>query len=176
MEFVFRKWDGTPHWVHQEVLLGDDECGTWIGQPQGWRSTRPGADFQAKAPNVSVVADGAGWVATFFPPQGPHDARIYVDLVADLRLDSMTGIDMDLDVVLDASGVWIDDEDEFAQHRIEMGYPDEVARRVEADAREVARMITAGEPPFDGRADHWLARLEESRGYRDPDSSRSVEG
>jgi protein associated with RNAse G/E len=159
MEFTFRKWDDTPHWVHEEVLLGVDECGTWIGQQEDWTSTRPGRRFVADAPNVSVCAEGAGWVATFFGIERAGGLRIYVDLVADLRLDTMTAIDMDLDVILSENGVRIVDQDEFAEHRLAMNYPDDVVARVEQDAREVARMIAAGEAPFDGRAEHWLAEL-----------------
>jgi protein associated with RNAse G/E len=159
LEFVFRKWDNSPHWVHQEVLLGVDDCGTWIGQQKDWTSIRPGRLMKTDAPNVTVVRDGAGWVATFFGAEREHGIRIYVDLVADLRLDTMTAIDMDLDVILNDRGVWIDDEDEFADHRVAMGYPDDVVARVEHDAQEVARMIAAGEAPFDGRAERWLAQL-----------------
>lgn len=163
MEFTFRKWDGTPHWVHHELLLGVDDCGTWIGQRKGWTSTRPGRTFVADAPNVSVCAEGAGWIATFFGAERAGGLRIYVDLVADLRLDTMSAIDMDLDVILGEGGVTIVDQDEFADHRALMSYPDDVAARVERDAHEVARMIAAGEPPFDGRADAWLEELA-SRG------------
>ena len=39
----------------------------------------------------------------------------------------MRAVDLDLDVVegLDRE-VWVDDEDEFAEHRVELGYPREV--------------------------------------------------
>ena len=40
-----------------------------------------------------------------------------------------------------------------------VGIADEIVERVERDAREVARMIAAGEAPFDGRAERWLAEL-----------------
>jgi protein associated with RNAse G/E len=157
-EFAFRKWDGRPHWVHREIPLGEDDCGVWIGQPRGWTSERPGARFVAPGPNVSVVAAGRGWVATFFGADR-DGIRVYVDLVEDADPVALTAIDMDLDVIRDPHGVRIVDEDEFAEHRIEMGYPDDLVARVEHDARDVVRMIEAGEPPFDGRDEHWLAEL-----------------
>jgi protein associated with RNAse G/E len=69
---------------------------------------------------------------------------------------------MDLDVVRRGDRVWIDDEDEFEQHRIQLGYPDELVVRCRAAADHVVGLISARTAPFDGRGDDWLARLESS--------------
>ena len=159
-EFVFRKWDGAPHWVHDEIVLGQDECGTWIGQRAGMGSERPGRSYRAESPNVTVLPPGAGWVATMFDDAHPSGTEIYVDLVADLDVALLTAIDMDLDVVLERGRLRIDDEDEFEQHRIEYDYPDEVVARCRADANQVLAMIRDGSPPFDGRAARWLKVLD----------------
>lgn len=47
MVFQWRKWDGSPHWRHECVYLGADRWGDWLGQPVGWHSVRPGAEFHA---------------------------------------------------------------------------------------------------------------------------------
>lgn len=72
-----------------------------------------------------------------------------------------TGIDMDLDVVraLDARGVFIDDRDEWDEHRVRDGYLDLVARS-EQLAVDLEQKVTAFVPPFDdATADRWLAVL-----------------
>lgn len=164
-DFVFRKWDGSPHWVHDELLLGQDDCGIWIGQRTGMRSARPGRSFLTESPNVTVLPPGAGWVATMFDDTQPAGTEVYVDIVADLDVDAMTAIDMDLDVVLERGRLWIDDEDEFEQHRVELGYPADVAARCQADADRVVTMIREATAPFDGRAARWLevlASIEDS--------------
>jgi hypothetical protein len=158
IEFRFRKWDGTPHWVHPSIVLGQDDCGTWIGQLRSMTSSRPGATFNPDPASVTVLPPGSGWVATFFPPATGR-IRIYADIVADLDVDAFTAVDMDLDVVLADGVLSIDDEDEFEQHRLSMGYPDNLVERCRADAAHVNAMVRAAEPPFDGRADAWLARL-----------------
>lgn len=158
-DFVFRKWDGSPHWVHDEIVLGQDECGTWIGQRAGMGSERPGSSYLAESPNVTVLPPGAGWVATMFDDTHPSGTEIYVDLVADLDVARLTAIDMDLDVVLQRGRLWIDDEDEFEQHQVELGYPADVVARCREDADRVLAMIRDGAPPFDGRAARWLEVL-----------------
>ncbi|PRB01728.1 hypothetical protein [Microbacterium sp. MYb64] len=74
-----------------------------------------------------------------------------------------TGIDMDLDVVRieGERGTWIDDEDEWDEHRVQYGYPADVQRRLEALAADLEQRVRAQLPPFDdATADVWLDRLE----------------
>ena len=69
---------------------------------------------------------------------------------------------MDLDVVktLDGRGIWIDDRDEWDQHRVRYGYPREVVVRLEALAVDLERRVRANEAPFDdATADAWRERL-----------------
>lgn len=169
MVFQWRKWDGSPHWRHECVYLGSDEWGDWVGQPVGWHSARPGAAFDAEAPNVSLV-----------PPQGdfaltvnrdhPKRMRVYIDLGWDIRWTGdpllATGIDMDLDVVRveGERGTWVDDRDEWAEHSVRYGYPAEVMGRLEVLALDLEERVRAQHPPFDdATADPWLDRLEALR-------------
>lgn len=184
MVFQWRKWDGSPHWRHECVYLGADEWGDWVGQPVGWLSARPGAAFVAEGSNVTLVpapgvlvpADapeepGAAFALTV-NRRHPRGMRIYIDLGWDVRWGAAdgssdpllaTGIDMDLDVVrVDGPrGIWIDDRDEWDEHRIRYGYPEIVVARLEALAVDLERRVRAQEPPFDDAVpDGWLDRLE----------------
>lgn len=180
MIFQWRKWDGSPHWANEEVYLGADEWGDWIGQPAGWRSTRPGREFIASSADVTLIprsdaAHGADHAVTV---HRRHDKgmRIYIDLGWDIRWADAadvdpatgwpivaTGIDMDLDVVRVAGerGTWVDDRDEWAEHSIRYGYPADIMTHLEALTLELEDKVRAQVPPFDdATADAWLDRLE----------------
>lgn len=161
--FRWRKWDGSPHWIHECVYLGSDEWGDWLGQPTGWRSSRPGRDLLTSGPNVTLLPPTGDYVVTVNEVP-PAKSRIYIDISWDARWDAgePTGIDMDLDVIrsVDERGVWVDDRDEWDEHRVAYGYPLDIVRHLEAVTIDLERRVTASEPPFDdATADAWLARL-----------------
>jgi hypothetical protein len=125
---VFGKWGGLPHWEYAALPLGEDEHGTWLGLPVGSRVARPGASFLTTEPQVVLVPD-APFVATFFAPGGDAPCDVYVDISTRPSIDTgvVTAVDLDLDVLRGWTGrVWVDDEDEFADHRVRLGYPDDV--------------------------------------------------
>jgi hypothetical protein len=164
IEFRWRKWDSSPHWVHDCVYLGADEWGDWFGQATGWRSHRPGRDFTAESPNVALLPPDGTWAATCYGAGHPRSVRIYIDIAWDAHWTDAepTAIDMDLDVVRrdDERGVYIDDEDEWAEHRVEYGYPIDVVDRLEQTAVDLKRRVEASVPPFDdATAQRWLDRL-----------------
>lgn len=173
MIFQWRKWDGSPHWRHECVYLGADEWGDWVGQPRGWHSVRPGAQFHAEAPNVTLVPPSGDFSLTVNRGH-PSGMRIYIDLGWDVRWSDdpllATGIDMDLDVIRverdrdpaeGPSGTWVDDRDEWAKHSIRYGYPAEVVTRLEALTLELEAQVRAQRAPFDdATADVWLDRLD----------------
>ena len=162
LAFRWRKWDGGIHWVHECVYLGSDQWGEWFGQPAGWRSVRPGRDFAADHPNVTLLPPSGDYAFTH--NAAPHPTVVYIDLAWDVRWDEgvdPSGIDMDLDVVsrLDR-GIYIDDRDEWDEHRVAYAYPDEVVSHLDALATELERQVTAGLTPFDpATAAAWLDRL-----------------
>ena len=161
----WRKWDGSPHWSTDAELLGEDEYGVWLGRRTGGVESRPGRSYVATTDNVVLIPHDGEWVASFFPPEHPDRVRVYVDIATDVQWNAttraLTAIDMDLDVIRtdDDRGVWIDDEEEFEEHRVQMGYPDDLAATMRATAKHVERMVVDREAAFDGRADAWLARL-----------------
>jgi hypothetical protein len=158
------KWGDRPHWEFDAVLLGSDEHGDWIGIPAGTPMLRPGATFTPPVDSVVLVPAGAAWwVATFYPPG--FRVEVYVDITAPASWDGpvLRAVDLDLDVVRGETGrVWVDDEDEFAVHRIELAYPDDVVHAASRSCDEVHALIRDRVAPFDGvTPEPWLTMLRE---------------
>ena len=170
------KWGQRPHWQFDCVLLGSDEHGDWLGVPAGTAMSRPGSSYVAPVDQVCLVpaaGRGAheealrGWMSTFHAPHG--QVHTYVDMTtpptwrdagtaAEHRWE-VHAVDLDLDVVRGTTGrIWIDDEDEFALHRIELGYPEEVVALAVASAERIQAAVREQVAPFDGSAARWLAR------------------
>lgn len=176
MILQWRKWDGSPHWRSDSVYLGADQWGDWVGQPRGWRSTRPGYEFVAETPNVTLIPPTGTATAEGPAPERadhmltvhhdhPRALRIYIDLAWDVQWEEpalVTGIDMDLDVVrrLSEQGTYVDDRDEWAEHSARFGYPADVMAHLEAVTEHLERRVRAEQAPFDdATGDPWLARL-----------------
>lgn len=162
LQFRWRKWDGGPHWVNDCIYLGSDRWGDWVGQPDGWRNVRPGLEFVADGPNVTLVPPSGDFAMTVHGE--PRRVRVYIDIAWDVGWENREprGIDMDLDVVkaIDGRGLFIDDRDEWDEHRVAYGYPLDLVERLEALAVDLERRVAAGEAPFDDATpDAWLARL-----------------
>ncbi|WP_345800155.1 hypothetical protein AAIB33_11820 [Microbacterium sp. AZCO] len=163
LQFRWTKWGGGEHWVHECVYLGADEWGDWFGQLPGWRSRRPSRDFAVEVANVTLMPPSGDYAATFNVAPGTY--RVYIDIAWDLRWQDAepVGIDMDLDVVdtRDGRGIWIDDRDEWDEHRVAYGYPLDLVEKLEALAVDLEQRVRAHEVPFDdGTIARWVARLE----------------
>jgi uncharacterized protein len=162
---AFTKWGDLPHWEMDCVWLGEDEHGTWLGYPAGTFMSRPGAEVTTTNPQVGLLpaagtAYGQGWVATFHGEGGP--VLTYVDMSTPARWDRSTirAVDLDLDVVKPLDGeVYVDDEDEFEEHRVAYAYPDEIVELARASADVVLTGVRRGLPPFDGTHERWLTLL-----------------
>jgi hypothetical protein len=167
---VMSKWGGRPHWEFDAVYLGTDRHGDWLGIPIGTRMARPGATYVAPTHQVGLVPPPGpdaerGWLATFHDVGGP--LRAYVDITTPPTWDGTTvrAVDLDLDVLLGAGHhgrggrTWVDDEDEFADHRVRFGYPDAVVAAAIASCERVHALVAGGHPPYDGSATAWLTRL-----------------
>jgi hypothetical protein len=171
VRMVFRKWGDRPHWEYDARVLGSDAHGDWVGAPAGTRLARPGAEFVADSGFVTLVPREEPFVATFYDPhhEGPADpVELYVDITTVPRWADhgtgdtvVTAVDLDLDVVRGRSGrVWVDDEDEFADHRVRYDYPAEVVALATASLDRVHAAVRSGAGAFDpavGRG--WLTRL-----------------
>jgi len=71
------------------------------------------------------------------------------------------GTGVDLDVIRGWTGrVWVDDEDEFAEHRVSLSYPHEIVSMAVASRDRVHAAILDEDPPFDGHHLGWQAVLD----------------
>ena len=166
---VMTKWLDRPHWEFDCHFLGSDEHGDWLGILAGTTMARPGATYVAPTHQVGLVPppgpDGErGWLATFHAEGGP--VRVYVDVTTPPVWDGqvLRAVDLDLDVVRGNTGrVWVDDEDEFADHRVRFGYPDDLSAAAMASCDRVHAAVAAGVAPYDGSAALWLDRVPVER-------------
>lgn len=161
-----RKWNGKAHWVVPGRYLGEDRHGWWIFQGTNEFCSRPGAAFYTASDAVLLVPRSGDWVATFYDDAHPSGVRVYVDLAVahewtDIRpaVTEFHVIDMDLDVIRMAGrGVFIDDQDEFAEHCIAMNYPDRLVGDIQAAADELYHAVKAQHAPFDGTDVEWFTK------------------
>ena len=159
------KWRDGPHWEFAATYLGRDHHGDWLGIPAGTRMSRPGATYVAPTDQVGLAPaagpdEERGWLATFHAADGP--LRVYVDITTPPVWDGpvLRAVDLDLDVVRENTGrVRVDDEDEFADHRVALAYPDELVRAALASCERVLAAIKGEAAPYDGSAEAWLTRL-----------------
>lgn len=158
-----RKWPDAPHWECDAVRLGQDAHGTWVGIPRGTLLASPTRAFHATADHVTLVPHDAWWLATFYGEDRERPFNTYVDIATPAVWHDpslVRAVDLDLDVVEGTTGrVWVDDEDEFAAHRVELDYPDDVVEGALASAQAVLEAVQQHRAPYDGTHRDWLARL-----------------
>jgi protein associated with RNAse G/E len=100
------------------------------------------------------------FLATFHAPGA--ETRVYVDMTTPPRWDGdvVRTVDLDLDVILMREGhLVVDDEDEFAEHQVELGYPPVIVALAEASRDRVHRAIAEECAPFDGSHERWQGAL-----------------
>jgi len=161
-----RKWDGSAHWVVPGQYLGQDEHGWWIFQGTNEFISRPGAALYTESEAVLLIPREGDYVATFFDGQHPHGVQVYVDLAVDPGWARIRPgvfefhlIDMDLDVIRQRDrGVYLDDEDEFAEHQVAMDYPDDMVTRIKAESARIQQAVEDRQAPFDGTDAAWFRR------------------
>ena len=144
------RWEEDYRVTPDGLLLGEDEWGDWIGVPAGVLHERPGARFHSAVDTVTL-APREGWYAATFHAPGTW-ASVYVDLATPPVWDGdvLRSVDLDLDVVRTSEGrVYVDDEDEFEEHRVAFGYPDEVQAAAREWCGRVHRQVVAGATPYD---------------------------
>ena len=159
------KWGDRPHWHIPGFWLGGDDQGDWIGIPAGTPMSRPGLDVRAEHDQVGLVPTGDDEVVRSCLPtfhRAPAPVWVYVDMTTLPVWDGVTlrAVDLDLDVVRRRAGeVFVDDEDEFAEHQVSLGYPPEVVALAEASRDRVLAAVLAGDAPYDGTHEAWLSLL-----------------
>ena len=169
----FTKWGGGRHWEWVGHYLGADAHGHWWYSPAGTRRVRPGVEFVATDGWVSLVPHEGAYAGGFYPAH--REIRVYVDMTTEpvwRRREAdgdhtgpeweVTMVDLDLDVVLTREGhLFVDDEDEFAEHQVELAYPAEVVALAERWRDVVLAAVAAGDEPFATVGHEWLRRAGE---------------
>jgi uncharacterized protein len=167
VHIAMTKWGDRPHWQIPATWLGSDEQGDWLGIPTGTLMARPGLETISEFDQVGLVPSFGdsdverGWLATFH--RDPAPTWVYVDMTTPPVWDgaAIRAVDLDLDVVRMRNGwVVIDDEDEFAEHQAELGYPPEVVALAQASCDRIHAAILDEDPPFDGSHERWQQVLE----------------
>lgn len=153
------KYPQTPHWRHDMQWLGEDEHGVWLGAAAG--SLVQKGDEAPRAmrhPFVQLVHPRKWWTALF--NSGHRRIDTYVDVITQPiweAADRVEMVDLDLDVIrLHDGRVYVDDEDEFEEHRVTLGYPPRMVDTARAVAARLAIDMETRRPPFDGAAEEWL--------------------
>lgn len=159
-----RKWPDAPHWEFDALRLGVDAHGHWVGVPKGTWLSKPDKGFTATADHVVLIPHDDWWVATLYGHDDERPMDVYVDMTTPCSWStdgtSVTCVDLDLDVIRSVDGdVWVDDEDEFAEHQVALGYPPEVITAAEASCAAVLAAVRARAGAFDGVHLDWLGRL-----------------
>ena len=75
---VYRKYDGSLHWHHQGLLLGEDEHGVWIGCVAGCSGSK-GDEPLIPWPRVRDALPPRRWWTACFNA-APHKVEIYCDI------------------------------------------------------------------------------------------------
>jgi uncharacterized protein len=152
----FGKWGGRPHWEMDLRYLGSDDFGQWLGSPAGMPMRRPGMETVTDAECAFFIPREGDFVASFNGPGVP--TAIYVDVTDTPRWEDhvVRAVDLDLDVIRRWDGtVLVDDEDEFAEHQVEYGYPPEVVEAAQASCDSLVTAIAAGREPWGSIGHTW---------------------
>ena len=146
----FTKWGGGRHWEFPVTLLGEDEHGVWCGAPAGTWLARLGARSRSEFAWVTLFPVDQPWAASYYDsPDQP--ISVYVDVTTPPVWvgSTVTMVDLDLDVVLARDGdLLLDDEDEFDEHRVALGYPDDLVAMARRTADELMAAAGDGREPF----------------------------
>jgi uncharacterized protein len=159
---VKRKWNGTISAVDTAYPLAvPGDFTAWL-VPTGSRRERPGTGA------IEVVADDELWVAVpgeWWVLCGHTDTTRTLNgykvhaaapFAAPQSDDEIFWIDLDLDFEVVGNEVEIEDEAEFHDHALTMGYPDQIVRGAWAGISTIAARYTNGDWPFDGSMQGWV--------------------
>jgi hypothetical protein len=160
----FTKWGGGRHWEFPVTVLGIAEAGVWCGAPVGTRLERPAAAFESQFAWVTCFPHDQPWAASYYDhPDQP--ISVYVDVTTPAAWDgtTVTLVDLDLDVIVGRDGsLMLDDEDEFDEHRVALGYPEEVVELARRSAADLMSAAGDGREPFGDAARGWLHALTDA--------------
>jgi protein associated with RNAse G/E len=151
LEFATEKWGGVPHYRGTVEHLGDDEFGGWWWGAKGRTIFRGDVPlYVAEIDVLFLVPTDAWWSATWWFGHPELELYVNVGTVAVHEADRIVSTDLDLDVIRLVDGTCkIVDVDEFEEHQVAYGYPQDVIDRADATASEVLDLMVRKVPPFD---------------------------
>jgi len=160
----YAKWGGIDHWHYTMQRVGEDRFGAWLFGRQGIPIQR-GHEPPVTQPHdfVLLVPAAGDWTACF---NAENEMEIYADVTTRpvIAGGQMTAVDLDLDVVRFRDGrVAVLDEDEFAEHQVQLAYPAELIARAQATCDELVSVVTQHTEPFGQAGPGWLARARSAR-------------
>jgi protein associated with RNAse G/E len=158
---VYTKYDGSAHRDYPARRLTEDDLGVWVGVTRGTTSVYHGQPSVEQIPFVLLIPHHAWWTGMFNPP--PRTSEVYCDITTPARWegDTVHIVDLDLDVSRrrDTRVVELRDEDEFAEHRVTFGYPDEVVTQAQSAAQRLFVALGDGSEPFATAYRKWLSAV-----------------
>jgi protein associated with RNAse G/E len=142
------KWGGIPHYGSNGWLLGEDEVGRWVGLPRD-RDVMRGEEVLFRAQHAAVLfVPHDDWYMVHW--LDGHEIEVYVDIVTPPTWDERgaTMVDLDFDVIVAGGEVTLVDSDEFEEHRVTLGYPDDLVADARRAAADVLARVERAEHPF----------------------------
>lgn len=161
---VKRKWDGTVSAVNTAYPLAVPGPSTaWIVRA-GSRRDRPRkrAIEVVARDELWVAVPGEWWVLCGYTDAARSLTGYKVHAAAPFEApgsdDEILWVDLDLDFAITADEVDLQDEDQFHDHALSMGYPDHIVRGAWSGISTIASRYTNGDWPFDGSMQQWMDR------------------
>ena len=110
---------------------------------------------------VLCVPENDWWVISY--DAAPQNIELYVDVAMPAEWVSsshVTTADLDLDVIRLRDGtVFLDDEDEFAEHQISLGYPKDVVAKALETSKWLLDAVAERQEPFGDAGKRYLDML-----------------
>lgn len=159
-----QKWGGRLSARYEGLAMGEDALGTWVGVPAMTFVRKKDRWGRFREGFVTCVPRDTWWVASFY--RDHPTIHMYVDVIAPATFDDgqIRFVDLDLDVVkLHDGTVRVEDEEEFEERRVALGYPEDVVLRARRTAQQLVGAMLTGEEPFATAGDAWLGRLLDAR-------------
>jgi protein associated with RNAse G/E len=160
------KYGNRPHYEWETTLLERTDAHVFVLGQYG-RKLR----HYTKGKTFTVE----NWTIEFFPfdcwftvSADIVDGRIaqyYCNICQPARMenDTVSFVDLDLDLVY-RDGRWaVVDEDEFALHAVQFSYPPELIERAELELESLRERVRQQRFPFDGAIERWIGSIPAGR-------------
>ena len=158
----YSKWGGIDHWHFELEPLGQDQFGWWFFGRKGITQQRGAEPPIVLSHDFVLLMPAAGcWTACF---NADNKLEIYVDVTTRpaLENDTVRAVDLDLDVVRWRDGrVEVLDEDEFAEHQVQLGYPAELITQARRTCDWLVEAVSSRTEPFGQAGAAWLTQAQQ---------------